>query len=46
MQTVFVLKHDHLPVDLRHKQPSAWAGVGIARKWQAPCLDEKPEVKG
>lgn len=45
METNVVLKHDHPLVGLRHMQPSAWNGVGIVRKWQAPCLDEYSKMK-
>lgn len=45
METNIVMKHDLPVVGLRHMQPSAWNGVKIVRKWQAPCLDENSKTK-
>jgi hypothetical protein len=45
METNVVLKHDLPLVSLQHMQASAWDGVEIVRKWQAPCLDENSKMK-
>lgn len=45
METNIVLKHDLPLVSLQHMQASAWDGVEIVRKWQAPCLDEYSRMK-